>query len=551
MRITILRVTTILIVISFLSGGCSILTTPAPAPVNTPPSVEPAVDSPEPTTTTPPLPTPTFDVPADAQILQIAMAPTFNSLDPRVETSPEARGLQSLLYQTLVNLDQFGSPISGLATGWEKAEDGLSYTFFIPDDASFTDGASITATVIAQNLEAFVFHSGVQAAEYPYNIIETIEAVDDNTLAIRLRQPSAALLYALANPRISIISPEWLSRVSADASLTPSGSGPYQLVEFAPGDHITFIKRPEYQGIPVFFDVVRVILTNSGDEIQSLVANGQAQLAFIPQAAPASAEIQPDTGFQTITLPLPRLQAMVFNLNSPIFKSTEVRQALNQAVDRQTLIQTVFNGDAQAPIGVYPPGMPGACNGPADYQFNSDIAREMLNEAGAGDGFSLRALAPEGLYPQDRALISALVENLNRLGIKLNIDFTTRKDYNNSVVETQPQSNYDLYFIEFQFPLFYPTSLNPWVITSGTLNGGKYSNPQVDDLLALSATELDEEQLAFQYCQASQLIWNDAPYLFLIQPAYRVIVSPNIAGFNYSANGLTHLDLLRQAAQEQ
>jgi len=539
--------------IALTSSGCALLTTPAPpTPQSAPTQVEATITI-KPTPTVLPSPTPTpFFIPADASSINIALPPSLTTLDPRAENSPEARALQSLLYQTLVNLDQNGNPIAGLAYGWEMTEDGLSYTFFLPQDATFSDGATITATVVAQNLEEFLFRGDQNTNEYPYNLIETIEAVDDTTLAIRLRQPSSALLYALSNPRLSILSPDWLSRPPGEEFEVPAGSGPYQLIEHDQGNGFVFYKRPDYQISPVYFDVVRVTLTSSAEEMQNLLDSGKIQLAILPSlAAPESPQMNSKSNLQAFTLAAPRLQVMVFNLSNPALNSLAVRQALNLAIDRDSIIQSLFNGGALPLQGFYPPPMPGYCLADKDYQYNPETAQALLNQAGYGDGLTLRVLAPEGIYSQDKLIMEALVQNLASVGVNLKVDYTTRENYPRSVIETQPQANYDLYFMEIEISTFFPASLDPWVISGGVMNGGRYSNARVDEYLNQSAAELDQEVLTANYCLAGQQIWKDAPFLFLWQPGYQISIAPSLEGFTYSANGMARLDLLREEPLQQ
>ncbi|NMC55277.1 MAG: ABC transporter substrate-binding protein [Chloroflexi bacterium] len=540
MRTIHLRGLAALFLITFLAAGCALFTTPAP-PVTPAPTALPATATIEPTPTTPPQPTPTITIPADAAVLPIVLSPSFETLDPRTESSPEARALQSLLYQTLITLDAAGNPIAGLAYGWEATGDGLSYTFFIPTGASFSDGASITATVVAQNLNEFLLTAGDEAAIYPYNIIDTIDAVDEATLAIRLKQPCNTFLQALANPRLSIISPDWLSRPSASLADSPAGSGPYRLVSVETGSQLTFLKRPEYAAAPVFFNLVRVSLVASAAEVRDQLTAGQALLGVFPQAAQRDPLPAAESTLQTRLLALPELQVMAFNLNSPFLNSLQVRQTLNRAIDRAALIQNIFMEDALAPSGIYPAGMLGACAGEEDYAYNPDLLSGPL----PWEKVTLRALAPEGLYRQDRALIEAMSSQLALAGITLTVDYTSREDYTRLVIENQPLANYDLYFMQFESPSFSPAALDEWFRTNGALNGGNYANPQVDDLLTRSSREMETELAEAQYCQAAQQIWADAPYLFLIQPAYTVAYSSVLQGFTASPDGWLRLDLLR------
>lgn len=244
-------------------------------------------------------------------------------------------------YDTLVTRDAEGNYQPALAESWNISEDGLTYTFHLREGVTFSDGAALDAEAVKTSIEAAFANMGEAIGSFGKigTLTESIEAVDDLTVALHLTSPYYGVLndLAMANP-MAIVSPsavaEDLSPVEATASQT-FGSGPYMYKGDGDGTSYTFVCNPNYWGEP--------------PDVDSFTVNVIAD----PEAAP--------------------------------FDDAAVRQAAAFALDRDAIAETVFAGLESASAQVLDENLP-YCNVlTTTYSYDPDKAAELLESAGWTD----------------------------------------------------------------------------------------------------------------------------------------------------------------------
>lgn len=244
-------------------------------------------------------------------------------------------------YDTLVTRDAEGNYQPALAESWNISEDGLTYTFHLREGVTFSDGAALDAEAVKTSIEAAFANMGEAIGSFGKigTLTESIEAVDDLTVALHLTSPYYGVLndLAMANP-MAIVSPsavaEDLSPVEATASQT-FGSGPYMYKGDGDGTSYTFVRNPNYWGEP--------------PDVDSFTVNVIAD----PEAAP--------------------------------FDDAAVRQAAAFALDRDAIAETVFAGLESASAQVLDENLP-YCNVlTTTYSYDPDKAAELLESAGWTD----------------------------------------------------------------------------------------------------------------------------------------------------------------------
>src|SRR5690606_19993745 len=169
--------------------------------------------------------------------------------DPSASTSQEIpRVVYDNVMQGLVRFDRTGAIVPALATEWNVSDDGLTWTFRLREGVTFHDGSAFdTADVIEKFERAMDPDSGHTNSQY-YEAIESVEAVDENTVAFHLSRPSSSLLYNLARPD-SVINP---SGTAETQRTQPVGTGPFTFAEYVPGSHVRLDRFDGYweEGLP-------------------------------------------------------------------------------------------------------------------------------------------------------------------------------------------------------------------------------------------------------------------------------------------------------------
>lgn len=304
-----------------------------------------------------------------------------------------------------------------LAKSWEFAKDGLSITFKLRDDATFTDDSKVDAEAIKASLNRAMTLPASTVKDYLSSIAE-VEAVDPTTLRITTKRPAADLPYLLSNSYGSIINPKALN--NKDLDVKPQGSGGYVATEVKLGQGITYERREGYWDTEAQ-KAARIELSGVSDPNARLNAMKSGQMDFSlvqPQQHDSVSNL--GDGFEVITLPTTQAYALELNSFKAPFDKLEVRQALNYAIDREGINKSLLDGQAPPSNQALIKSSPGHLSKPpVDYDYDPAKAKQLLAAAGLEDGFTMTAVI--GAYSPVNEMAQALQAQLAEVGVKLKI----------------------------------------------------------------------------------------------------------------------------------
>ena len=219
------------------------------------------------------------------------------------------------------------------------------------------------------------------------------------------------------------------------------------------------------------------------------------------------------------------------------FEDVRVRQALNYAVDKEAIIETIFQGVGSPSSAPIVPAIFGYTEvGP--YEYNPERAMELLEEAGFGDGFEIELYHPTGRYPQDDTVAEAVQAMLAEVGVSANLTTYDWGTYLETVLVPPEMAEHDAFMLGWgtvtldadygTYALFHSTQ---WPTAEVWYNNASYyANPEVDDLLAEARVTPDRDVREGLYEQAIEMIWEDAPWLFLHNEGQVNAVRSNVEG---------------------
>jgi peptide/nickel transport system substrate-binding protein len=248
--------------------------------------------------------------------------------------------------------------------------------------------------------------------------------------------------------------------------------------------------------------------------------------------------LKADSSLNVIMGPSDRTIQIIINTQDsaqPLLNKVEVRQALNYAVDKATIISKVMFGMAvplDAPMSKV---LFGYCPVGSTYDYNPTKAKQLLQSAGAS-GMSVRMVAPTGRYVQDFQVAQAVAGYLRDVGINVTGPSTTDwPTYVATYTQQPPESaKTDLSMLGWapqfmdaaqQFLQFNSTQVPP-----AGQESSFYKNPQVDTLIQSGNTATDPTQRKTAYCQAAKQVWNDAPWIFLYNQRYPFVTTSKVTG---------------------
>jgi oligopeptide transport system substrate-binding protein len=286
------------------------------------------------------------------------------SSDPETLDAHKARSLQAAdvlrdLGEGLVSFTATGEMTAGTAVSWDISDDGLTYTFYLRPDAKWSNGDAVTAAHFVFSVKRLVNpDTGAFYAQFVSEITE-LEAVDDQTLIIRLARPTPYLLSLLAHPATFPMHPASLAE-HGDSFARPGkllSNGAYVLSEWIPGSVLTLQRNAHYwNNANTAIDEVRHHVVTQ--EMTELARYRAGEIDITGSVPPDSIEqVNRELGDQLNLAPSLKLYYYGYNLTKPPFRdSPELRQALSMAIDRELLVEKV-TGRGEAPAyGWVPPG---------------------------------------------------------------------------------------------------------------------------------------------------------------------------------------------------
>jgi peptide/nickel transport system substrate-binding protein len=479
--------------------------------------------------------------PKHGDTLRVAIGIDPDTLDPAAQTTTTASQIVDMMAETLVTLDSNGKLQPLLATKWDQASDGMSWTFTLRTGVKFSDGTPFNAAAVKFSIDrllspnTFKAQPGVLGGKTG---IDHVVAVDDTHVQFFLKTPFSPFASALTQTGAAIISPASVnvSPNKPEVITQPVGTGPYVFKERVASDHITMAANKSYWGTKANYDTQTYKVVPEAASREALVKSGGADIIALPPANDIPA-LQADSSVHVILGPSDRTIQIIINTQDstqPLLEKPEVRQALNYAIDKAAIIKTVMFGAATPLNGPMASTLFGYC-ATGSYGFNPTKAKSMLQAAGAA-GMSVKLVSPTGRYVQDIQVANAVAGYLRDVGLKVDgpgtVDWPTYVATYANVPPSQAKTDLSLLgwapaYLDAQqgFEQFYSPRTPP-----GGLESSYYKNPQVDALIEKGNSGTDQGQRAQNYCTAAKMVWNDAPWIFLYNQKNPIVTTSKVTG---------------------
>ncbi|MGE3619918.1 MAG: ABC transporter substrate-binding protein [Acidimicrobiia bacterium] len=405
-----------------------------------------------------------------------------------------------------------------LAESWDR-EGPSQWRFHLREDVSFHDGRPFTSADV-------VFTVGrITAEDAEVGIllgnIERAEAVDEHTVDIFTKQPTEFLDRAVSG--LTVIPDGWGEDAAAAASQLP-GTGPYRLVEYGNGEDVLLELNPDYWGDNegAFEEVQIRTIPEAGSRLAALEA-GEVDVALqlSPELAGAAPKVLTTAG----------AEVEFFRLtNKGVLADKRVRQALNMAVDREVLIESIRSGYATLPNAQQiPPQTFGYNTDLEDYPFDPEGAEELLEEAGAlGKPLSMVCSADSyGAVGQDSC--STVAQMVRDVGLDVKLDILPKDAYIEQFFAKQnglPQPDL-VYIISGTDTLTADTPMRVWYDCENGRNA--FCDPEVEaKVMEATTLGLEEQEEAWKDLMAE--LHDQAPMLWLTVPEVVVGVARDVEG---------------------
>ncbi|WP_156787777.1 ABC transporter substrate-binding protein [Rubrobacter xylanophilus] len=331
-----------------------------------------------------------------------------------------ARGLTHIDYRST-------EPQPALAESWKISDDGRVYTFRLRDGVTFHDGNPLTAEDCRRSFLRLMDENDPSRPEGTYAIAELggenvkeVRAVDERTFEITLGEPDVAFLARLSNPNGVILSAAAIDKYGDRIGNNLVGAGPFKLVDAQAGQKVTLEAFEDYwEGRPPLDRVVLQVLPDP-QALTSALQSGQVQASnFLPYS---SVDRLKNSGNLRLYEPKPYIDIFIeMNVSVPLLSDLRVRQAINYAIDRKSIIDEAFAGLAKEPAYMVSPPELGYDESLEKYSTQDmDRARKLLKEARA-EGERVSLLSQNILFwPKVGQIVTS---NLEELGLKVEAQY--------------------------------------------------------------------------------------------------------------------------------
>ncbi|WP_017584903.1 ABC transporter substrate-binding protein [Nocardiopsis ganjiahuensis] len=357
------------------------------------------------------------------------------SLDP-AEAMGSALPYFQAVYDTLVKREPDGGYTPMLATEWTYDESLTELTLTLRDDVTFDDGTPFDAEAVKANLERFRDGGGGQAQTLA--LLEEVEAVDGTTAVLHLAQPNPAMLYYLSDAAGLMANP---AAFDGDSLTTdPDGTGPYELDKgrTAVGTTWAYTRAEDYWGEDLPYEEIAINLFDNENAIVNGVRTGQINAALLQDVdQQAVAETDPDVATQPQAIDYQGI--ILFDRDghiTPELAEPGVRQAINHAIDRETMLEQLRDGQGEVTNQIF--GTESDAYDPeldTYYDHDPERARELLADAGYPDGFELTLPRMSQIVTDPMA--TSLQSDLAEIGIDLTWDNLDQGSALNSIFTEQ------------------------------------------------------------------------------------------------------------------
>ncbi|MCZ2257243.1 glutathione ABC transporter substrate-binding protein [Sporosarcina sp. G11-34] len=477
-----------------------------------------------------------IDVTSDASVL-----------DPQNSSDVPSANIQTNIFETLVKKDENQKIIPGLAESWEPIDD-TTWEFKLREDVKFHDGESFSAEAVKKSLDRIRDPEVASPRFFIFEMISDIEVIDDFTIQMTTDYPFAPLLSHLAHPAGVIISPKSIDEDYAAMedgatsgsiiSENPIGTGYFKFDSWEPGEKIILVKNEEYWGDLAHVDIVTFkVIPESGTRLAEL-ETGFAHI--IEPVQPSEVPLVTESEQAEIDVEISSsLSYIGFNVTKAPFNDVRVRQAISMLVNKEEILEGIYDGFGLESNGPLAPGVFGYIEDKKTISHNPEKALELLKEAGYEDGFKTVVWTNDNPQRVDTAVV--LQQALKEANIDVDIEILEWGAYLDKV----DSGDHDLFILGLTNPVgdadYFLRSLFHSASKGAGGNNSFYDNPLLDQLLDEAREEIDESARLAIYDEIQSILIEDAPLIYVHHQAFLTGVSNQIKGYWIDSSGYYQL----------
>jgi len=464
----------------------------------------------------------------------VAQGAETTTLDPHKGGSAIFVNACVTMYDLLIRRDREGTQRLALATSYENI-DPVTWEFKLRKGVKFHNGDPLTASDVKFSFDRMRDAKTKNPFRVFFGGMKEVQVIDDYTVRVITEKPDPVLPSRTAFA--AFIVPEKYIKEHGDEYFAkhPVGSGRYKFVNWVKNDYVELEANENYWGDEpaTIKKLIFKAIPETGSRIAAL-QTGEVDIAtnVLPFMIP---KLEKDPKIKIVSGPSGRVIFIGFNLTKPEkagpLMKKEVRQAINYAVDKQSLIKHVLMGSGDQLATPLVPVAFGYDPNIEPYSYDPEKAKTLLKEAGYPNGFETEFATGSGRYLMDKQIAEAIVGMLDKVGIKAKLKVYEWGQYEKvrKAKEVEPA-----YLLGWGNTLSDADgTLVPVFFSKSTYS--TYVNPELDKMLMEARFQMDPEKRKEQYSEILKLVKDEAPWIFLYQQRDNYGVRDTVANFLQSA----------------
>lgn len=473
-------------------------------------------------------------------VLRVVFHTDPTNIDPRYGMDVHSERVVQLVSNGLLQKDPQLNLIPCLAEKWENPDD-RTYTFYLRKGVQFHDGSELTAEDVKYTFESILAPEMNSPHATAYTMLQRIDILDPYTIKFTLTERFAPFLSEMTMPIVPKKAAEALEGKRFTNTLI--GTGPFKLVEWRHDERLVFEANPNYfEGAPKLDGIIFKIIP---DYTVRFLELQRGDVDFAQDVIPSDMiPIAKETkGLKVISLESGIIYFLGFDLKHPILSNVKVRQAIAYAIDRQAMIEHLWNGRASPATGLLSPSNWAYEPNVRTYNFDPERAKSLLDEAGYPD--------PDGDGPEPRFKIvyktstthssvrvaEVVQAQLKKVGIEISeIQIFEWAKYFADILS----GNFQMYFLACvgisEPDIFHSTYHSSQTPPNGR-NRGFYSNAKIDELTERGRSVIDIEERKRIYSEIQQILAEEVPEIYLWHSYTIIVMNEKVHGFTPYPDG--------------
>jgi peptide/nickel transport system substrate-binding protein len=486
----------------------------------------------------------------------IALGDPIRTIDPIGSPSVDAASerVRTLIFNSLVKKDANFDYVGELASSIQRSDDGVTFTFTLRDGVKFQDGRPLTSADAKYTLDLVFASSFAKSASFfevpgsnnpqaptaRTSYIKSVSAPDAKTVVVTLTKPWVGLLSNLVPVAI-------IPKDSYESQKThPLGTGAFKFIRYDSSQGVVDLEgnADYWEGAP-HINSLRVRVIADTNALQAELQAGRVDIAPLPTSlSPDSVKrLGQDPSLQVLQFQGSNLVLLTFNTSAAPMNDARVRQAICYAIDREGLIRDLVLGQGKIAHSILPEESWAYTPG-VQYSYNPEKAKQLLEEAGYHN--SQKRFDKPLVYRISGSSVAArqyagVIQNaLKQVGIDASIEAAETNTHLDELRRGNFQIAYGQWVGGNQDPIFYKDLFSTSEIPTearASRNRSRYSNPELDTLLAEAITTWDRQKGRALYAKIQDIVSRDAPVFPLFYQANIVIAKKNVENIKVDASG--------------